>query len=167
MRFSIAAVVAALAAGVLGQQGYGLSSSTSSSTPIQYTTDVVSVYVTYCPEATTLTVGGSTYVVTTPTSITLTGSTYTVQTPVYTSTTVICNSCSSVPVPSSALPVVAPLYPSGPAGSPVPSGSPVGSSSPSNTIPVGSSPQFTGAAPRAVVGAGAGLAGILGLALLL
>jgi hypothetical protein len=65
MRFSIAAVVAALAAGVLGQQGYGLSSSTSSSTPIQYTTDVVSVYVTYCPEATTLTVGGSTYVVTT------------------------------------------------------------------------------------------------------
>lgn len=72
-----------------------------------------------------------------------------------------------MPVPSSATipPVVAP-YPSGPAGSPVPSGSPVGSS-PSNTVPVGASPQFTGAAPRAVVGAGAGLAGILGLALLL
>ena len=69
MRFSIAAVVAALAAGVLGQQGYGYpsssSSSSSSSTPIQYTTDVVSVYVTYCPEATTLTYGSSTYVVST------------------------------------------------------------------------------------------------------
>jgi len=164
MRFSIAAVVAALAAGVLAQ-GY----SSSVSTPVQYTTDVVYEYVTWCPEATTLTYGGTTYTVNTPTSLTLSGSSYTVQTPIYTTTSVICNSCSGAPpVPSSAtiLPVVSPLYPSSPAGSPVlSSGGPAGS--PSGTVPAGAAPQFTGGAPRAVVGAGAGLAGILGVAFLL
>ena len=51
MRFTFAAV-AALAAGAMAQTG------------VVYTTDVVTAYTTYCPEATTLTHGNETYTVT-------------------------------------------------------------------------------------------------------
>jgi len=184
MRFSIATIAASLVAGVLADDY-------NNTPPVQYTTDVVYSYVTYCPEATTLTYGGATYVVSTPTSLTLTGGAYTVQTPVYTTTSTICNSCSSTAPPAST-PLASPpvVYPGAPAVSSVspanqgspgypgspgsivspassPSSPPPGYPLPSNTIPASAKPQFTGGAPRAVIGAGAGLAGILGVAFLL
>lgn len=66
---------------------------------------------------------------------------------------------------------VSPGYQSSPGspGSPAssPSGPPPGYPLPSSTIPASAQGQFTGGAPRAVIGAGAGLAGILGVAFLL
>jgi hypothetical protein len=54
MQFSTLATVAIAAAGV----------SAWSNDTIVYTTDVVTAYTTYCPAATSVVVGGSTYTVT-------------------------------------------------------------------------------------------------------
>ena len=59
MRFSIAAIVA-LAAGAFAH-----SHSSAASPTEAYTTEVVTSYTTFCPEATTLTFSGTTYVVST------------------------------------------------------------------------------------------------------
>jgi hypothetical protein len=55
------------------------------------TTEVVTSFTTYCPEATTLTFGGSTYTVTEATTLTITNCPCTLTKPVYTSSSVYCN----------------------------------------------------------------------------
>lgn len=119
----------------------------SSSGEPDYTTTIVTDYVTVCPGPTSFVYGTSTYIVTEPTTITIPSATMVY--PIYTST--ICASC---PTPSAVNPVyptangTAPaVYPTG--GYPAPP------------------PMHTGAASRAMAGAGAALAGVLGLAALL
>ncbi|KAK2807031.1 hypothetical protein FQN50_005605 [Emmonsiellopsis sp. PD_5] len=112
------------------------------------TTQVVTSYTTFCPSATTISHGSETYVVTTPTTVTF-GGPVTVVKPIYSSTVTICNDC---PAPTGYLPS-SPIYPT--ASSPV---------YPTGSTPGPAIPTFTGGAPRTVVGAGAALTGLLGLA---
>jgi len=73
MRFSIAAL-AALAAGALAN-----------------TTETVTQYTTYCPEATTISHSGHTYSISTPGHITMTHGPFTVTRPLITQTVTQCN----------------------------------------------------------------------------
>ncbi|KAL1979558.1 hypothetical protein VTN96DRAFT_5571 [Rasamsonia emersonii] len=155
MRFSVAAI-AALASGASAAVAAGGSSSAAPSV----TTEVVTSYETYCPEATSFVHGSSTYSVTKPTTLTLSGGSYTVTRPLLTSTVTYCNSCAGPTAPAgsssaSVAPSVAPVY----------SGSSVAvTSTPAPVAATPAPPKFTGGASHAAVGAGAGLAGLLGVA---
>lgn len=61
MRFTVAATAAALVAGVSASSAYGNSTT--------YVTEVYTDYTTYCPEATSLTIGGTTYTVSEATTL--------------------------------------------------------------------------------------------------
>ncbi|XTI91966.1 hypothetical protein V2W45_761099 [Cenococcum geophilum] len=163
MRFSTA--VAASAAFVAGANAWG-----NSTGPV-YTTEVVTAYTTYCPEATEITHGGVTYTITEATTLTITNCPCTVTKPV---SSAIVTSCTSTPVPgySSVTPVyssVAPVYSSAPAYSApyvnastpayTPATSVIGTGS--YTPPVAT---FTGAANKAFAASGAGLAAVFGFA---
>ncbi|KAJ6083750.1 hypothetical protein N7467_007885 [Penicillium canescens] len=150
MRFSIAAL-AAVAVGAVASD---------------VTTEVVTQYTTYCPEATSVVHGSHTYSISTPGHITMTNGPYTVTRPLVTSTVTQCNSCSSsTPLASSSsIPVVpsvatsTPLVPNaGATGTP---GSSAGSPSPSQ-------PAFNAGAINAATGAGAALAAVFGAVALL
>lgn len=78
MQFSIATIVAAASVVAAGSN-------------VTYVTEVVDVYTTYCPEATTLTHGSKTYTVTAPTTITF-ECPCTVTKPVITTSAVVCHS---------------------------------------------------------------------------
>ncbi|KAJ6015011.1 hypothetical protein N7540_009602 [Penicillium herquei] len=92
MRFSIAAVLALA----------------SSAFAVEAVTETVTMYTTYCPEATSLVHGGTTYSISTPGHITLTGGHYTTSRPLLSSTVTECKKCSSstplVVSPSSSVP---------------------------------------------------------------
>jgi len=163
MRFSTA--VAASAAFVAGANAWG-----NYTGPV-YTTEVVTAYTTYCPEATEITHGGVTYTVTEATTLTITNCPCTVTKPV---SSAVVTSCTSTPVPvySSVAPVyssVAPVYSSAPAYSApyvnastpayTPATSVIGTGS--HTAPVAT---FTGAANKAFAASGAGLAAVFGFA---
>jgi len=63
---------------------------------VKYTTEVVTAYTTYCPEATTFTHGDKTYTVTEATTLTITDGPYTVSKPVVSVTSkVYCHGCES------------------------------------------------------------------------
>ncbi|KAJ5630589.1 uncharacterized protein N7484_010689 [Penicillium longicatenatum] len=160
MRFSITSLLA-LAAGA---------------TAIEAVTETVTMYTTYCPEATSIVHSGTTYSISTPGHLTMTGGHYTVTRPLLTSTVVECKKCSSsTPLPST--PVVSvspsasasatlastPYVPSGAAATGVP-GTSAGSSgaSPATT----SQPAYNAGAAN-VAGAGAGLAAVFGAVALL
>ncbi|KAJ5605937.1 hypothetical protein N7510_008718 [Penicillium lagena] len=136
MRFSIAAL-ATLAMGVAATD---------------YTTEVVTHFTTYCPEATSIVHGSHTYSVSTPGAITMSHGPYTVTRPLITKTITECNKCTSTApaVP----PTSTPLVPSG-AGATTPGSGPAPTQTPYN------------AASRAATGAGAGLAAVFGAAALL
>jgi hypothetical protein len=164
MRFSTA--VAASAAFVAGANAWG-----NYTGPV-YTTEVVTAFTTFCPEATKITHGGVTYAVTEATTLTITNCPCTVTRPVSSS---VVTSCTSTPaaVYSSVAPVyssVAPVYSSAPAYSAPyvnastpaytpPASSVVGTGS--HTAPVAT---FTGAANKAFAASGAGLAAVFGFA---
>ncbi|CAG7931925.1 unnamed protein product [Penicillium olsonii] len=151
MRFSIAALVVATGA---------VASSV--------TTEVVTAYTTYCPEATSIVHGSQTYSIATPGHITMTNGPYTVTRPIQTSTVTQCQSCSTaVPqVSASSVPVI-PVAPSGAASTPlVPNADATGSAGASGT-PVPSMPAFNAGAANAAAGAGAGLAAVFGAVALL
>lgn len=102
MRFSTAAVFTGLAA--VSVQGSYAPPAHNATTPVadHYTTEVVHAYTTYCPEATQITHGGSTWTVTEATTLVMSYATgVTVTKPVYTS------SCSE----SSTASVVVPAKP--------------------------------------------------------
>lgn len=141
MRFSAAVAVSALAAGVSAGYNY--------TAPV-YTTDVVTEYTTYCPEATEITYGGQTYTATSETTLTITNCPCTVTYPVTSA------SPTYVPPPSTYVPPPAPYTNATSVYTPTPA-----PSSPAPYTPTGS-PVPTGAANRAVAGSGAGLAAVLG-----
>lgn len=109
-------------------------------------TGVVDHYTTYCPEATLITHGTKTYTVTAPTTLTITGCPCTITKPVITNP-VVCHSCTSATASfpnttiASSTGGVTPTKP----GTPVP----------------------TAGAGKAGALSGAGLAGVVGLALFL
>jgi len=141
MRFSIAAFVA-LAAGAFA----------GSSSAVSYTTETVTSYETYCPEATTISHSGTTYVVSAPSTVTLSGGSYTVTRPLLSSTITICNACATGTAPtavSSTVPTVSPVY----------TGTTVAVTA-TTTAPA---PLFTNGANH-LAGAGVGLAGLAGVA---
>ncbi|KAL9062267.1 MAG: hypothetical protein Q9157_009074, partial [Trypethelium eluteriae] len=81
MRFSTAAVAAAAFASGVVATGEDESSYSGS---VAYTTEIVTHLTTYCPESTSLTVGGSTYTVSEATTLTISDCSCTVTKPVTT-----------------------------------------------------------------------------------
>ncbi|GLI81658.1 hypothetical protein PoHVEF18_010044 [Penicillium ochrochloron] len=143
MRFSFAAVVAALAAGVVATDAV---------------TETLTAYTTYCPEATSIVHGGSTYSISTPGHLTMTGS-FTVTRPLITQTVTQCNKCSSsTPLPTTPVSSASstPLVPST-----------AGATGTAVSTPAASQPAFNAGAINAATGAGAGLAAVFGAVALL
>jgi hypothetical protein len=95
MQFTSALAVAALASTAAAWYP----ASNSSSVTVDYVTDVVTSYTTYCPEATTLTYNSVTYTITEPTTLTVTNCPCTIVKPVTTSSVVYCNTCATTSVP--------------------------------------------------------------------
>jgi len=125
-----------------------------------YTTEVVTKLVTYCPSATKITHGGSTYTVTEPTTLTITNCPCTISKPVYTSVTSVCYTCSESSAPVYTTPA-APVSPSGAPTYPAGNSTAPTYASPSASYSAAPS-QFTGAAANVVAQTGAGLAALLG-----
>lgn len=156
MRFSSTiAATAALVAGV--SAGYG-----NYSVPVTYVTESYVDYTTYCPEATTLTVGTKTYTVTEATTLTILDCSCTIAKPVYTSLVTSCSTSAAAvytpPAYTSVAPISAPVYSNSTGSSPVYTPAPTGTGSYSAPIAT-----FTGAANNVVAASGAGLAAIFGL----
>ncbi|KAI4174774.1 MAG: hypothetical protein LQ346_008192 [Caloplaca aetnensis] len=86
---------AALVAGVAATHGNGTA-------PVQYTTEIVTAYTTFCPAATQITHGAETYTVTEATTLTITNCPCTVTKPVMSTPVVYCSTCA----PTSNAPVV-------------------------------------------------------------
>ncbi|KKA26582.1 hypothetical protein TD95_003963 [Thielaviopsis punctulata] len=146
MKFSASVLVAASA--VAAQTGVS---------NVTYVTDVVTAYTTFCPEATVLTYGGKTYSVTEATTLTITDCPCTVSKPVYTSSYVACSTCT--PAANGTVPTPAPAAGTGSyshTASYVPTGS---------YVPTPSA--VTAGAGKAIAVSGAGLAGVLAVALAL
>jgi len=150
MQFSTLAIFAAAATAV----------SAWSNSTVSYTTEIVTKIETYCPAATSITVGGSTYTVTEATTLTITDCPCTIVKPVTTSSVVYCNTCA---VPSSA-----PIYantttPAATTAASTPGGS-VGTSSASTSAAASASPSPITASSgnKAAAISGASLAGLLG-----
>ncbi|KAJ5733400.1 hypothetical protein N7493_002186 [Penicillium malachiteum] len=167
MRFSIAAVLALA----------------SSAFAVEAVTETVTMYTTYCPEATSIVHGGTTYSISTPGHITLTGGHYTTSRPLLSSTVTECKKCSSstplVVSPSSSVPHLTstPYIPHTTAATAAGSSETGSGSGETGVGAVGtaSSPAAAVTSTQAaynagstnVVGAGAGLAAVFGVAALL
>jgi len=128
MKFSVAAVIAAAA----GAQAWAGN--------VTYTTEVVTAVTTYCPYATQITYGSSTYTITEATTLTITDCPCTVTKPVSVTSTPYGNSTAVAPKTTPTK---------------------VGTISASATKPASSSIATAGAAKAAGL-TGAGLAGVLG-----
>ncbi|KAI9836877.1 MAG: hypothetical protein M1819_001042 [Sarea resinae] len=148
MRFSIVAAAAALVAGV---------SAASNGTEV-YTTEVVTAFTTYCPEATSLVHNNKTYTVTEATTLTITNCPCTVTKPLTSGTPAPI--ASTAPAASPSLISTIPPYINGTGTVPTSSGAASGTGS----ATASTKPVFTGAANQAFAASGAGLAGLLGLA---
>jgi len=153
--FTVAVVLAAAA---------GASAIYAPPSNVTVVTEVVDVYTTYCPYATQITHGSKTYTVTEATTLTISDCPCTVTRPIYVTSSVVCSTCgvvTSAPVsgapPAYTNSTIATRTYSSPAGgnAPVSSGSATATGSPSS-LP-------TSGAGRAVL-SGAGLAGLVGLA---
>ncbi|KAK4109395.1 hypothetical protein N656DRAFT_335698 [Canariomyces notabilis] len=120
---------------------------------VTYTTEVVTAVTTFCPVATEVEVGGSTYTATTLTITNCPGG-CTVVRPITTVSSVICHSCTSAPV-----------YSNTTTGAPVPPKPTLTSSvgTVSQPAPTKSALPTAGAGKAAALSGGA-LAGLLGLA---
>ncbi|OCK76308.1 hypothetical protein K432DRAFT_306624 [Lepidopterella palustris CBS 459.81] len=152
MRFSTA--VAATAAFVAGANAWG-----NYTGPV-YTTEVVTAYTTYCPEATQITHGGVTYTVTEATTLTITNCPCTITKPV---SSVVVTTCTSTPVPvyTSVAPVSSAVYTPAPYVNATSAAPTKATGTGAYTAPIAT---FTGAANKAFAASGAGLAAVFGLA---
>lgn len=123
-------------AAVLALAGLAAAGAVPAQNGTVYTTEVVTAYTTYCPEATTITDGDNTITITEPTVVTITHCPggCTIKKPVVTTSAVYCNDC------------------------PKPSANATASYHPTGGIPTPSQPVTAGAAKLA----GAGLAAFLG-----
>lgn len=124
MKFSAAAVIAAAATGAAAWSGSN----------VTVTTDVVTAYTTYCPEATKITMGNKTYTVTSASTLTITDCPCTITRPCTTSSAAWNATSLATSAPAPTAPSTAP-----------------------STLP-------TAGAGKAAVLSGAGLAGLVGLA---
>lgn len=139
MKFTGAAVIAAA---ISGAAAWG---------NVTYTTEVVTAYTTYCPEATEITQGSSTYTVTEATTLTISNCPCTLTHPVTVSSYVACSTSCSAPVYANSTLASSPV-------STTPVGTGAGApTAPPNTVP-------TAGAGKAAALSGAGLAGLVGLA---
>jgi len=146
MQFTAALAVAALAGAA---QAYYPTNS-SSSVVVDYVTDVVTSYETYCPYATTLTYNSKTYTVTEATTLTVTDCPCTIVKPVTYSTY--------------APATTAPVYPVYNATTPVATYTPVGTTSKYAASTPTPSTLTTSGASSLVAMSGASLAGLLAFA---
>ncbi|KAI0019355.1 hypothetical protein F4780DRAFT_780577 [Xylariomycetidae sp. FL0641] len=173
MKFTAAAVTFAAGASAAVQA----SSAPASSGKVSYTTEVVTAVTTFCPAATEIPWGTKTFTITEPTSLTITDCAggCTVTKPVYTSSTVICNSCSSPSAPapvasSSSAEVPPPVYPTTGftnSTASVPTTPVAVPTSTGGVYPTGTpetSPIPTAGAGKVAAFSGAGLAAVLGFA---
>jgi len=135
MKFSAAAVLA-VAAGAHAWSN------------VTYTTEVVTALTTYCPEATEITHGGTTYTITEATTLTITDCPCTITKPITTVSSVICNTCSSYANSTSAAPTTVKTTAVGTISA---------TTTKATTLP-------TAGAGKVAALSGAGLAGVLGLA---
>ncbi|KAL8938854.1 MAG: hypothetical protein Q9216_003670 [Gyalolechia sp. 2 TL-2023] len=110
MRSSMIAASAALVAGAAATHYNGTE-------PVQYTTEIVTAYETYCPAPTQVTHGGVTYTVTEATTLTITNCPCTVTKPMSNAPVVAPTSPAAPVVPTSS--AVVPPVTSGPAVGPV------------------------------------------------
>ncbi|ROT37716.1 hypothetical protein SODALDRAFT_340880 [Sodiomyces alkalinus F11] len=148
MKFSVAVVLSAAAGAMAG----------FARNNVTYVTEVVSEYVTYCPEPTTITHGDHTYTVTEATTLTITDCPCTITKPVIISSVVSCHDCpSSVPIPP---PVIS-----------IPSNQTATWETVVPTLPVEPTPSDdqpitvpTAGAGKLAALSGAGLAGVFGIA---
>lgn len=140
-----AAALLALAVGVMA----------ASNDTVTYTTEVVTAITTYCPEATEVTYGGSTYTITEATTLTISDCPCTIKRPVTTVSSVICHTCPTTKAyHNSTVPTAA-------ASTKTPVGT-VNLPSPTPANPT--KPIETAGAGRAAVLSGGALAGLLGFA---
>jgi hypothetical protein len=145
MQFTSALAVAALAGSAAA---YYPTYNSSSSVVVDYVTDVVTSYTTYCPEATVLTYNSVTYTITEATTLTVTNCPCTIVKPVTYS--------SAVTVPTSA-----PVYPASNATATTYA---VGTTSAKATVTPTPSTITTSGANNLVALSGASLAGLLAVA---
>jgi hypothetical protein len=142
MQYSAVAVLALAAS----------ASAAYSNETVSYTTEVVTDYVTYCPEATTLTYGHVTYVASESETVTIPG-TYTVVKPVTTSSAVAPTYTPVYPTANATTVAPVPTYPAGTAAPTV-----------AATATPAPSPITAGSGASKMALSGASLAGLLGLA---
>ncbi|KAK3360274.1 hypothetical protein B0T25DRAFT_515613 [Lasiosphaeria hispida] len=135
MKFSIAAILATVAAAHAWSN-------------VTYTTEVVTAVTTFCPEATEITYGGTTYTITEATTLTISDCPCTVTKPVQVISSVICHTCGTWPANNTA-PVAPSVVPT--------SVGTVTAAPTKSALP-------TAGAGKAAALSGAGLAGLLGLA---
>jgi hypothetical protein len=143
MQFKVASVLALAA-----------TASAWASSNVSYTTEVVTAFTTYCPEATTLSFNGQNYTVTESTTLTITNCPCTVSKPVYTTSSVVCTTCA---------PTTAPVY-----------SNTTSPASTAPTVPLSTGATSASATPtpstitsnggKVMAVSGAGLAALLGLA---
>ena len=126
----------------------------SNGTNVAYTTEVVTALTTYCPMATQITMGNTTYTVTKATTLTITDCPCTIRKPVTTMSSVVCKTCGPSYTSS---PSYTKSYTNSTGAVAVPS---VPTSTPTKSVPAAP----TAGAGRTAALSGAGLAGVLGLA---
>ncbi|KAF7908144.1 uncharacterized protein EAF01_003899 [Botrytis porri] len=164
MQFSTVAMISALA---VSASAYG-----NSSIAAVWVTDVVTSFVTVCPAATSFSFNGVTYTATESETVTITNCPCTISKPVYTTSSVICNTCTAAPTApaSSAAISSAPAW--GNSTAPAATGGVTTSKGSVSTSSAGSSPSASTTAPivvsnngnRAIALSGASFAGLLGVA---
>ncbi|KAM0287477.1 hypothetical protein ACHAQH_000430 [Verticillium albo-atrum] len=148
MKYSAATVLAAATAVMAGAYGNN----------VTYTTEVVEVYTTYCPEPTTLTHGDKTYTITEATTLTITDCPCTISKPVLTTSVVECHDCAPPAKPTHPAPEVPHV--------PTPGHNQTTTLVPVVPVPTTDVPETvpTAGAGKVAALSGAGLAGVLGLA---
>ncbi|KAM0141940.1 hypothetical protein ACHAP3_001933 [Botrytis cinerea] len=160
-------MVSALAAAV--------SANGNSSMAAVWVTDVVTSFVTVCPAATSFSFNGVTYTATESETVTITNCPCTISKPVYTTSSVICNTCTAVPTAPASSAAISSVPAWGNSTAPAPTGgvtSTKGSVGTTSAPAAGSSPSASTTAPivvsnngnRAIALSGASLAGLLGVA---
>ncbi|PQE23963.1 hypothetical protein CJF32_00006775 [Rutstroemia sp. NJR-2017a WRK4] len=166
MQFSTIAAASAFAAVVAANGNH----STTATPSAVWVTDVVTSFTTVCPVATSFSFNGVTYTATESETVTITNCPCTVSKPVYTTSSVICSTCTGAPTTATVIPSSAPVYPNGTvatsATSVATSKGSVGTTSAagSSATPSGTTPIISNSGNRVLAFSGASLAGLLGVA---
>ncbi|KAM3074638.1 hypothetical protein ACMFMG_008066 [Clarireedia jacksonii] len=173
MHFSTIAVASAVAAVVSAN---GNHTATPSAV---WVTDVVTSFTTVCPAATSFAFNGVTYTATESETVTITNCPCTVSKPVYTTSSVICSTCTGAPTTATVVPSSAPVYPNGTVATGATTGAATGATSVatskgsvgttsaaagSSATPSGTTPIISNSGNRVLAFSGASLAGLLGVA---